>query len=193
MEPVLNKIQDAVTDRIIMQRVAGQGIFIIRQRTKKGQYLEGSSPGSENYSTNPFAMPVGAVNKMTGNKINSLAKSDPDKFHLFRSKKTNSLWVLVTEGYKRIRQLAGKNSDVVTMSWSGKVMRNLAAVSVEPREAKLGFEDERAKQISIWQNIMGAGKSKKKKIYMGFSKKEIEELSLLASKEMAANIIRKLQ
>lgn len=193
MEKALQNIQDAVIDRIIMQRVSTHGVFIIRQRTKKGEFLEGSSSGSESYSTKPFAMPVGAVNQMTGKKITTLAKTEDDKFKLFHSKKTGSLWVLVTEGYKRIRQLAGKPADNVTMSWSGKVMRNLKNVAEEPREGKIYFDDERSKQIAIWQNIMGAGKSKKLKIFMGFNDKEIEELSKLAGTEIVKNIIAKMK
>lgn len=192
MEPVLQKIKDAVADRIIMQRISTHGVFIIRQRTKKGEFLEGSSAGAENYSTKPFALPVGAVNKMTGKKITDLAENQPDKFKLFRSKNTGSLWVVVMEGYKKIRELSGKKTDNVTMSWSGKVLRNLGVVSVKPFEGNIGFTDARAKQISIYQNIMGAGKSKKKKIFMGFNEKEVEELTKLATDEIVKNIIKKL-
>lgn len=191
MDPVLKKIQDGIADRIVMQRVIGKGIFIIRQRTKKGEFLKGSSPGAEKYSEHPLGIPLLAYGKGVANELMNRAENDQD-VKLYRNKKTGGLWALVMGGYKEIRNIAGKNNDSVSMNWSGKVLRNLAGMGIKPMEGNIGFTDQRAKQIAIWQQVQGAGKSKKKKVFVGFSQKEINQLTQLAGKEIIKSVIKKL-
>lgn len=189
MEKALQNIKDGISDRIILQRVAAKGIFIIRQRTKKGIFLEGSSPGSDQYSTKPFAMPVGALNKMTGKKI--AEANDESRFQLFKSKKTNNLWVIVKGGYAEIRKLANKNSDNVTMSWSSKTLRNLGVITDKTFEQTIGFSDERARKIAEYHNVLGAGKSKKKKIFMGASEQEVKQLVEYGTEQIVKSILKR--
>jgi hypothetical protein len=191
MEPTLKKIQDGISDRIIMQRVIGEGVRIIRQRTKKGEFLKGSSPGADKYSTHPLGIPLLAYGKKVANELMQRAENNQD-VKLYRNKKTGGLWALVMGGYKEIRRMAGKNTDSVSMNWSGNVLRNLAGINIKPMEGNIGLTDERAKQIAIWQQVKGAGKSKKKKVFIGFSQKEINKLTDLAGKEIIKSVIKKL-
>ena len=178
---------DELVDDIILTRVGNKVLLAIRRRTKKGWYLPGSSRNAGNYSDKPFAMPIGAANKTLGNKLVKSATSEkskyynPNKFEIFTAKSGN-LWVLIKEGYKKVRELAGKESSKVSMHWSGSYMRDLGLLRTADDFAELGWKSSENQQLAYFHEIAGAGKSKRLHKILGLLPKEEKQLTDYAEK-----------
>lgn len=192
IDKILKNIQDNIIDNVIMKRLANRGIAIIRERTIKGEFLDGSSSNAGQYSTTPLPLPFGKFTKMTQKKI---LKGDvlSGDYRIFTNLKSGNTWIIIKGGYKKFRELAGKDTANVSLSWSGRMLRNLGVLNVDKTTAVLGFSSEEEKQKAIWHNVMGAGKSKKKHVFMDFSKDEREELSKMASEDIAKRLVRILK
>ena len=192
----MNNPFEKVVDKIVMQRVAGQVVFIIRRRTQEGKFLPGSSSGAEQYSTKPFAMPAYALGKMLGKKIEASGNSKrrtqgASEFTLFRNDKwQNSLWVISHLGYKRIREIAGKPVDVVSMIWSGSYLRDFGIIMIDETKSQLGWKSAGNQKLAYYHEEMGAGKSRRKHKILGLTKEEINSDLLPFAK---TQIIKKLQ
>ena len=175
----MNNPFEKVVDKIVMQRVAGHVVFVIRRRTQQGKFLDGSSPNAEQYSTKPFAMPAYALGKMLGKKIEAGGSykgrtQGASEFSLFRNEKwQNSLWVISHLGYKRIRQIAGKPVDVVSMIWSGAYLRDFGILLVEENKSQLGWKSAENQQLALYHEELGAGKSRRKHKILGLTNEEI--------------------
>lgn len=198
---------DNIVDKIIMQRLAGHCVFLIRRRTQSGQFLPGSSPGADQYSTKPFAMPAYALGKMLGKKLEALAsgkrkKQGPNTFTLYTNKKwNNQLWVVAHLGYREIRRMAGRPVDKVSMIFNRGY---ISGISVLPGESDtkidIGWKDtsnidgERPSNnlLAKYHEELGAGKSKRKHKIMGLTQEEITaELLPYAQTEIVQKLMKK--
>lgn len=178
----IQNIKSAIVDRVIVMRAANAGVVIIRERTLSGKFLPGSSPGADEYSTKPFARPLGGLTKQ---HQNALLKSKAVEVF---TKENGSTWIVVTGGYKHFRELAGKDVSKVSMTWSGRMMRNLGILNARKDEAVLGFKSEEEKQKALYHNFLGAGKSKRKHVFMGFTEAEKIRLTKLVGEEVMKKI-----
>lgn len=188
LRPEIERLKDAVVDNVIMLRIANKGIAIIRKRTLKGEFLPGSSPNASQYSTTPLPLPLGKFTRETQRQILSGKADLGENFRLFTNRKTRNVWIVIQGGYKKFRELAGKPTDNVVMTWSGRMMRNLGIIRSTETEATLGFSDQGSRQIAEYHNVLGAGKSRRKHIFMGFEEKELKELAKLAGEEIAKKL-----
>jgi len=174
--PAIQKDLDNLVENVLLKRLANGAIALIRKRTLQGEFIA----GDHDYSTKPFAMPVGGLTKMLQNRIIATAKGgrgrapDPN-FQLFTSK-SGHIWVVVKQGYKKIRELAGKQSDHVTMTWTGRMMRNMGIVNIDHSRAEIGFTSGEEEQKAVWHNLLGAGKSRRIHKFMYLTEREIEDL-----------------
>jgi len=188
MDNTISKIERNLNnflESVAIKTVSNGVITIVRKRTLKGKYLEGSSAGAGEYSTKPFAMPLGALtgsgyqtsltNRMHATIIGKGSFLKNSDFQLFTSK-TNTLWVLVKGGYKEIRSLAKKQVQTANLNWSGRMMRNLGIQNLTAKTSVLGFNDAESNKLAYYHNIMGVGKSKKKRVFMGLTDTEVNEL-----------------
>jgi len=195
-----------------MKRVGLQCVFIVRRRVTSGKYLEGTT--SEQYSTKPFGMPLGAATKVLGAAIKravekgisvnlrkgkgaarkTYATISPDEAKIYTSPKTGNLWVVIGGGYKRYREMGGRDSSKIDLNWSGRMMRNLGIIpgSEQPSAIDVGFTSEDEKKKALWHNVMGAGKSRRKHIFMGLTTEEKEELEKYADAEVANRLAKVL-
>ena len=184
-----------LVDEILLKQIGSQVLFIIRRRTGKGKFLPGSSSGAEKYSTKPFAMPIGSASQMLGNKLRKSAGSkrsklyDPDNFQLFTSKAGN-LWVIVKGGYKKVRELAGKKTDNVIMSFTGSYMRDFGLLNAEKNLAVLGWKSSENQELAYFHEIAGAGKSKRRHKILGLLKKEENILTEFAEEKILKNLTK---
>lgn len=192
----MNNPFEKVVDKIVMQRIGGHVVFVIRRRTQQGKFLDGSSPNAEQYSTKPFAMPAYALGKMLGKRIEASGDykgrtQRATEFSLFRNEKwQNSLWVISHLGYKRIRQIAGKPVDVVSLIWSGAYLRDFGVLLVDETKTQLGWNSAENQQLAVYHEEMGAGKSRRKHKILGLTNEEINsELLPFAQTE----IVKKLK
>lgn len=165
-----------------MLRAGKKAVFIIRRRTNKGWFLPGSSRNANQYSEKPFALPVGAANQMTQRKI-----MDSDNYHKFTSKSGN-LWLVAKKGYKDIRTLAGKQTDHVTMQWSGRYMRDFGiyrtVIGAGSSHLEIGWKNPENQRLATFHEVMGAGKSKRLHKILGLLKKEEEELQEFIARQV---------
>ena len=173
-------------DDIFTKQIGLHVVTIIRRRTnEEGKFLPGSSADAGSYSTKPFVMPLSALNKALGNKVvtkssNKRSKNyDPGNFQLFTSG-TGNVWVFVRQGYKKIRELAGKEVSKVSMTWSGRYMRDLSTLhtsaSAARAQVEIGWKSAENQRLARFHEELGAGKSKRKHKILGLTDKELDVL-----------------
>ncbi len=167
----LSGIADNIITDVLLNAVGSHAVAIIRRRVNKGEYLDGSSAGAENYSTTPMPLPFGAFSKAVRSKLL------PAGYKVFTNVKSHTTWIVLPGGYKEFRQLAGKANDKVNLQWTGRMMRNLGFTSsTQSGRVSLGFTDPDAEQLAVYHNTMGAGKSRTKHVFMDFTEDEINQL-----------------
>lgn len=173
-------------DEIFTKQIGLHVVTIIRRRTnEEGKFLPGSSEGADAYSTKPFVLPLAALSKGLGNKVitkgaNAKSKNyDPDNFKLFMSN-TGNVWVFVKQGYRKIRELAGKDVSKVSMTWSGRYLRDLSTLQAAATPGKvqieIGWKSEENKKLARIHEELGAGRSKRKHKILGLTEKELDVL-----------------
>lgn len=171
-------------DEIFVKQIGLSLVTIIRRRTnEEGKFLPGSSDNASEYSTNPFVLPLSALNKSLGNKVitkaanNKSKQFDPTNFQLFMSN-TGNVWVFVRGGYKKIRELAGKDVSKVSLTWSGRYLRDLSVLSANFNEFKtiteIGWKSAENQKLARIHEQLGAGKSKRKHKILGLTEKELD-------------------
>ena len=168
----LKKELNDFVENVLLKRLASGAIAVIRKRTQKGRFLEGSCQ----YSTKPFAMPLGGLTKQLRSRIMQESKKHAGRFNLFTSK-AGKLWVIVSGGYRKIRELAGKDTTNVSLSWTGRMMGNLGVLpAAGAGSAEIGFKSREQEQKALYHNILGAGKSKKKHVFLYLTDKELDKI-----------------
>lgn len=204
----LKNLKTELIDSVFMKRVGLQCVFIIRRRVGMGKYLEGTT--SEQYSVKPFGMPLGAATKVLGSAIRSAIEKGkavalkskgktfttiaPDEAKIYTSPKTGNLWVVIGGGYKRYREMGGRDSSKIDLNWSGRMMRNLGIIpgSEQPSSVEVGFTSADEKNKALWHNVMGAGKSRRKHVFMGLTPDEKKELEIFADEDIALRLEKAL-
>jgi hypothetical protein len=187
--PELDALRNIV-DNVIMAKAGTYGVTIIRRRVREGIYLDGSSDNATEYSSKPFAMPFGGLQTSALKKqISGMKDNDAPKY--FISKSSGNIWILITGGYKQLREIAGKQTDKVTMTWSGRMMRNLKVLpdSATNRSVTVGFDDATAQRIANYHNIDGAGKSKRMHVFMNFTDDEKKKIADMIGDEIANKLV----
>lgn len=174
-----DEILKEIIAKSILLRVGQHAIFIIKQRVADGIFLAGSSPDADQYSTKPFAMPIGAIKKKSV-MMDIIKGKHPDETQLFQTEK-GKLWVVIKRGYKWLREISGKPSKKVDMRWTSQMMKSLKVLktNVKNAEVEIGHEGARNQQLAQWHNIEGAGKSRKSRKWLSLTE---EELQTIASK-----------
>ena len=166
-----------IINKAIMMRVGERVIYIIKKRVADGQFLDGSSEGASEYSTKPFVMPIGAV-KPKSVMMRMLKGKHDDDTQLFQTKK-GKMWVLIKKGYKWYKEQSGRQTSTVDLTWSRELMRSLTVLStnVEEGEIEIGHKGKRNEDLALWHNVTGAGRGKKKRIYLALSESELNRIA----------------
>ncbi|MEP2447387.1 MAG: hypothetical protein ABJI69_09175 [Balneola sp.] len=184
----LANIFSQIVDRQSLAEAGATSVFIIKKRTQEGKFLPGSSAGSGSYSTKPFALPAGAVSSQAFNQLQNTDEGDA----FFT--KAGKLWFVMKNGYKRLRELEGLQSSRVDLKRrpGPGMLAALNVVKIDPNEqaVEVGFTDSESEQIAIWHQIMGAGKNKVKRIFVGHTDKEEKQIADATAKKIFANITR---
>ena len=169
----IDALMRQVRSRENLTRAGEEAIAIIKARTLKGVFLEGSSPGAERYSTTPMPLPYSVWTKATQGKVSAIIRKGDEGIRIFTNRKSRLTWVLLEGGYKRFRELAGKESDPVTLNWSGAMMKAIQILSVDEAEGSVtvGFTDYRSGEIAGFHH-KGAGRGRKKRIFFELSQAE---------------------
>ncbi|MCZ7556800.1 MAG: hypothetical protein M5R41_10415 [Bacteroidia bacterium] len=173
-----------VISRALLINLGTAALYIIKERTLRGQFLPGST-GSGRYSTTPMPLPLGALPARARGKRALAQLVASGEARLFTSMRSRRAWIVLQGGYAKFRELAGRESDRVTLNWSGQMMRNLKITRVSAREftVELGFTEGRARRLASYHNELGAGKSRTTHKFLGLT---AQEVSRLASDAQAA-------
>lgn len=193
---ILKNLSEDIVDNVVMIKVSTKAQAFIRQRVFRAQYLEGST-GTSLYSTTPMPVPYGAFvkklgksflkqrngrkkdkQKLIGKGKSNFTFADPSEFNVFRSK-SGKVMVLIQGGYKRWRELNKKTSGPVTMTWSGRMMRNLGILRVDKNTSEIGFSSLEESTKAYYAHA-GAGKKKVTHKFMDITNSELDELGDLA-------------
>lgn len=173
-----NEILRQVLDRAFLLRVGQETIRLIQERTLRGEFLEGST--THGYSTKPAGMPYGGLQERVGKGkaaeiFNALKKGK--EAGIWRSSKSGKIWLRIQGGYKRLRELTGREVDRVTLNWSGQMLSALNVIEVNEaeRSVTIRFRNQRAGEIAGFHHA-GAGKNKVKRIFVGLSERELQEM-----------------
>lgn len=171
--------QDIIKEIIsqgLLLRIGQHTILIIKKRIADGIFEDGSTAGSK-YSTTPFAMPLGAVQKKSV-MTNILKGKSPDDTELFRTK-AGKLWVIIKHGYEWLRKQSGKPSTQVDFRWTGELMRSMTVVKsdVTSGEIEIGHTGTRNENIALWWNKEGAGRSRKLRKWLYITDDELKSMS----------------
>lgn len=168
-----NNFVKNIIDNSILAQIGDKVIAIIQQRTLSGKYLPGST--EKGYSTKPAPMPYGGLIARLGEGkakqvFRNIQKGNEPA--IWRESKSKKIWLILTGGYKRLRELAGKESDRVTMNWSGNMMSSLK-YKTDPAQGivTIYFTNKEAEEIAGFQH-QGAGKNKVMRKFMGLAKPE---------------------
>ncbi len=173
----MTDVVQRIINRSLLLRIGAQVVFIIKERTLQGQFLPGST-GTGEYSTTPAPMPWGALLKKVKTQKGMKGMIGSGEVKVISKSKSGKTWVLLMGGYKKFRELAGKEFDHVTLNWTGKTMRNLKILSADTGSASvlIGFDDAGSKRIASYHQELGAGKSRKTHKFLGLTDSELHEL-----------------
>ena len=186
--PDLTQLWDSLINRQTLAELGQTSLFIIKKRTQRGEFLPGSSTGAGSYSTRPFAMPAGALAKGVFQKLDDTGEGTT----LFT--RNGALWAVIKGGYKRYRELAGRQSGKVDLKFrSGPGMMNslnVTKIDTRRKNVEIGFTDSESEQIAKYHQILGAGKRKVKRRFVGHTRKERREITRNVQQNIFANLTR---
>jgi hypothetical protein len=118
-------------------------------------------------------MPLGSFKAKVGvTRAREIWKDMQGKDFIYTNNKMT--WILLQGGYKRLRELTGRETDRVTLNWAGGMLRALKVTGVNEaeRSVTISFTDNRAAEIAGFHHA-GAGRSKVKRVFIGLSQPEI--------------------
>ncbi len=170
-------IAGRIVSRALLINLGTRVLYIIKERTLRGEFLPGST-GTGQYSTTPMPLPLGALPARARSKSALRALTDSGEARLFTSLRSRRTWIILEGGYKRLRELAGRESDRVTLNWTGAMMRNLKILRTNEAEAyvELGFSEGRAARLATYHNELGAGRRKVTHRFLGLTDAELASL-----------------
>ena len=151
-----------------MKRVGFRVVQMINEQIQKGIDAEGKPYA---YSTKPFVRPMGGLRVKAQKQLIKDGKLKPF------TTKGGSKWVLVTGGYKSLREMRGQRSDGDFLQETGQMLRSLQPIKATGNEVIIGFNSAKEAEKAFWLNISGAGKGKKKWKFMGLTKENQEILA----------------
>jgi len=150
---------------------------IILHRTQSGEFLEGSSPGAESYSTKPYAQPAGSLTEQVREDL-------PGDETSYFTTSEDALWLVVEGGYEAIRRAKGLPTDHVDMTVTRGMLQGMRSQAGRDSDGNLdmlvgyidGASPQEAIQLARYHNVEGAGKNEMKRVFVGLTEEEAEDI-----------------
>ncbi len=191
--PDNNDFLSRILGEAVLLKIGEKVLAIIQARTLRGEFLPGST--SLGYSTKTFGIPYGGLAARIGQgRAAILLKSivganghSPDKVY---TGKSGNMWLTLTGGYKRLREITGRETDRVTLNWTGQMLSALKSrvgATGQSPTVEIYFTNSEADRIAGFHHE-GAGRNKIKRMFMGLTQQEQEPLELWLGEQIAKNI-----
>jgi hypothetical protein len=166
-----------IVNRALLMQIGQQAILIIKKRTLEGKFLPGST-GTSKYSRTPMPMPFGTLTKAVqrSGAIKSMVKDG--RASLFTNLRSHNTWIILQGGYEEFRKLSGRDIEHVTLSWTGKMLRNLKVISASSSSGSvtIGFSDPRSAEIASYHQELGAGRKRVTHKFLGLTDEEVNQI-----------------
>lgn len=158
------------------RRVMARAEVMMKDRARSGEFLEGSSSGAESYSTKPYAQPAGSLTEQ-------VRESLPEDEVSYFTTSSDALWLIVEGGYEAVRRAKGLPTDRVDLTDQGTLLGGMRS-TVERDDDTLrmlvgyieGASPQEALQIARYHNVEGAGKNEIKRVFVGLTDEEADEI-----------------
>ncbi|MBO6572124.1 MAG: hypothetical protein JJ958_06715 [Balneola sp.] len=185
------KAEKAVNTQLMLG-VATYGENLIKQRTDKGEFLNGSG---KQYSKAGAIFPIAGSAKLKQHYRSKLIGAN-SKFQLFgRSgeewkrrgiRKDDSIarYVFLENGYFQFRQLTNKQVAFVNLNYTGKMLNGMRSISEGDNKAVISFERAEDRIKAYYLSFAGAGKNKIVYDFFGFNEKEKDQMMDLFETEV---------
>ncbi|HXF99761.1 MAG TPA: hypothetical protein VNL69_03205 [Bacteroidota bacterium] len=174
-----------IINRAFLLRIGQETLAIIHARTLRGEFLEGST--TRGYSVKPAPMPlsglIARLGKSRGQAIWRRIQKGDEPGTVWRESKSGKIWITLQGGYKRLRELSGRESDRVTLNWTGRMLQALKEIQVNEQDMSvtISFTNTEAATIAGYHHA-GAGRTKIKRLFVGLTEEELSKLVGLASR-----------
>jgi len=160
-EKILKKIGSEVIHSIIDNSTAG--------KDKHGKPFKA-------YSSNTFSMPAGAAFS-SGWKTTAKVMQREKLFSWFN--KNGKKWAAVKGGYKALKTIrfGQDNVNLQVRGVRGKgMLGSLVVIGADKDSVTIGFSNPEAARLAVYHEIMGAGKAKVIRQFMGLPAKEMQDV-----------------
>jgi len=153
-----------------LKRIGLRAVSMIRDRTLRGVGADGAP--FKPYSTQPFALPLGAITKRAQRALG-------DDMKIITSKRSGALWAVITGGYAALKDAAyPQYGGVVNLSRTGAMLRALTVIGVNGSgqvTIRIGFAREEEAQKALWNDARG-------RRILGFTQEERTDLAGAAAR-----------
>ena len=128
------------------------------------------------YSTQPFARPAAGITQRARRALG-------DRLQLFTNKR-GRLWAIIQGGYAALKA-ATYPSDTghVNMTATGGMMRSLTVTEVSElnQTISIGFARQQDAITAMYHNLLGAGRRRVIRRWLGLTKRERQDLARMAA------------
>jgi hypothetical protein len=189
--PANNDILSRILGDAVLLKLGEKVLAIIQARTLRGEFLPGST--SKGYSTKSAGMPYGGLVARIGNGkaaafLKTIKDGGADK--VYTNGKSGKMWITLSGGYKQLRELGGRETDRVTLNWTGQMLSALKSrvgANNNSPTVEMYFTNSEADRIAGFHE-QGAGRNRIKRIFMGLSQQEQAPLESWLGEEIAKKI-----
>ena len=133
-----------------MLKAGGIAVSIIKRRSEKGLDYRGSK--FDGYSTASALMPISQKSKSGGSTAKMRRHyNDQQKWIRKTRSQSTARYVWLENGYKEYRNIQGRKTNIVNLTFSGRTMRNFRPKRATKKSVLIGFTGESAR-IAFWLN-----------------------------------------
>ena len=174
-------------ERAKLRKAGERAVSLIKQRTQRGEDRFGKDFAP--YSTRPFAMPAGGLNR----KREALSELGADYFQ-----RNGSLWAIIEGGYAAYKKERYKNApgggETVNLTATGAMLRALSVTRVvssgagsDGGKVVVGFTSVAAAEKAYYHSVAGAGPSETIRDFMGLTE-EADEVAEIVGRAVTIKV-----
>jgi len=178
-------LQEIIISKPLLNRIGNEIIERITANTQAGKDIDGKP--FNKYSTKPLYIPAGAFYapgwKTTGKRM--IKSKDAE----YRRKIGGKYWVIIPGGYAKLKSTRfPQDGGNVNLHVTGNMLNSLAVIERGNDYVTIGFNNKEAATKAMYHQIMGAGKSKVIRKFLGLPNNELAVVMGSFTKLIAAEV-----